>query len=233
MVDKGRSGQIRFGLFVPDQTPEYLATHTKWCLALGAFLFQCAESEHLMRRLLIRYSGTSESVGRALFHTDRVADMKDTINRILDETERDAAKIDLQPFFSHLTLISGVRNNIVHWGGHQLETGDYLVSNAHLAPFEKMRGHRVSAADLEAMTDDLSTISGALVIMHERTRLTGLARFPVPPIAPAAWRYKPRPLPPLVRPRNPKISQGRVRLRAAYLATLKTPRAPRKKNPKG
>lgn len=202
MVDRDRGGRTAFGLFVPNETPEYQAAHAAWCVALGAFLHQFAEAENHLRRLLIRLAGVTEIVGRVLFHSDRVAEMKDGINRLLEATGRDGAKSALEPFFAHLTVINGVRNNIVHWGGHQLESGDYLVSNLHMAPIERARGHRVSAADLRAMTDDLASISAALLIARERVRLWGKVRFPIPYLAPQSWQYKPRPLPPLEKPQR-------------------------------
>lgn len=127
-------------------------------------------------------------------------------------------KGDLEPFFSQLTVINGVRNNIVHWGGLQLESGDYLVSNLHAAPVEKGRGHRVNVADMNAMVEDLHDICAALVVARERTRMIGRAKFNPQPL-PASWQYKPRPLPPLnhlrrralfqKRPRPPAASQGK------------------------
>lgn len=204
MVDRDRGGYRAFGLFIPDETPEYKAAHAEWCAALGTFIDRFSQVELVLQRLLIRYAGVTETVGRALFHSDRVAEMKDAINRILDARGKDAAKKALEPFFAHLSVITGVRNNIVHWGGHQLESGDYIVSNLALAPIERGRGHRVSAKDLRAMTEDLEEIGAALIAERERAKLIGKARFPIPPQKPKAWQYKPRPLPPLGRPQPPR-----------------------------
>lgn len=223
MVDKDRGGRRIFGLFVPDETPEYQAAHQEWCLALGAFLYQFAAAEHHLRVLLIRYAGVTEAIGRALFHSDRVADMKDAVNRILDATGRAAEKAALEPVFAHMTVISTVRNNIVHWGGHQLESGDYIVSNLHMAPIERGKGHRVSATDIRAMSEDLSDISAALLIARERARPLGKLKFLRPYNLPAAWRYKPRPLPPLGKPPRPKRTQEQSRQPAASRASRKSP----------
>jgi hypothetical protein len=215
MTDKDRGGRVAFGFFVPDETPEYKAAHADWCVALGAFLSQFALTEHHLRTLLIRYCGVTETVGRALFHSDRVAEMKDAINRVLEAKGSDSAKSALEPFFAHLTVLTGVRNNIVHWGGFQLESGDYVVSNLHMAPLDRVRGHRVSAADLRAMLDDLETISAALIVAHQRAKIIGKARFPTPYPTPATWQYKPRQLPPLSRPHPPKPPQAQKRQRAS------------------
>lgn len=223
MVDRDRGGKTAFGYFIPEETPEYLAAHAEWCLELGAFLSRFAQVENMIRRLLIRYVKVTDVVGRALFHSDRVAEMKDAINRVLDATGKAATKKALDPFFAHLTLISGVRNNIVHWGGHQLESGDYMVTNLHMAPMERARGHRVSAKDLRDMVDDLETIGAAFIIAAERAKLTGKVMFPIHARPPRAWRYKPRPLPPLGKPQHPKQPPKQVRQRAS------SPRKPLKK----
>ncbi|MDO8799036.1 hypothetical protein [Phenylobacterium sp.] len=228
MVDRDRGGRRAFGVFVPDETPEYVAAHTEWCLALGGFLHTFAATEHHLRLLLFRYTRVTEVVGRALFHSDRVAELKDAINRVLEATGRWDEKDGLDPFFSHLSLISSVRNNLVHWGGHQLESGDYIVSNLHLAPIDRGRGHRVSAADIRAMTEDLSDISAAILIARERGKVLGKVRFPLPYQLPDAWKFRPRPLPPLARPRPPKRPLEQANPRAASQKKQKA-KAPRPK----
>ena len=229
MVDRDRGGVTVFGLFVPDESPEYLATHAEWCSALGTFLHTFAATEHHLRLLLIRYAKVSNIVGRALFHSDRVAELKDAINRVLEDTERWDDKDALEPFFAHLSLISGVRNNLVHWGGHQLESGDYIVSNVHLAPIDRGRGHRVSAEDIKAMTEDLSTISAAILIARERAKPLGKVVRPIPYQVPDTWQYKPRPLPPLARPRPPRRLLAQPNLRVA----MKEKQKPKVRPPKG
>jgi hypothetical protein len=230
MVDRDRGGVHVFGLFIPDETPEYVATHTEWCSALGTFLHTFAATEHHLRLLLIRYARVSEIVGRALFHSDRVAELKDAINRVLEATQRWDEKDALEPFFAHLTVISGVRNNLVHWGGHQLESGDYIVSNVHLAPIDRGRGHRVSAEDIKAMTEDLGDISAAILVARERAKALGKIKFVLPYQQPDTWQYKPRPLPPLARPRPPKRLLAQPNLRAALREKQqKKPRQPKPK----
>lgn len=231
MVDKDRGGKHVFGLFVPDETPEYLAAHAEWCSALGTFLHTFAATEHHLRLLLFRYAKVTETVGRALFHSDRVAELKDAINRVLEATGRWDEKDAIEPFFAHLTVISGARNNLVHWGGHQLESGDYIVSNLHLAPFDRGKGFRINADDIKAMTADLGDISAALLIARERAKLIGKVRFVIPYQLPDAWQYKPRPLPPLARPRPPKRILAQANLRDA-LQKKQSRKTPRQK-PKG
>lgn len=214
MIDTDRGGRRKFGLFVPDETPEYTAAHDEWTAALGKFVYQFAEVEHHLRRLLMRYCKVTDTVGRALFHSDRVAELKDAINRVLEATGRNSEKAALEQFFSHLTLINGVRNNIVHWGGHQLESGDYIVSNLHLAPIERGRGHRVNAKDMANMAEDLADICAALVIARERAKFPGNLTV-VAYSLPASWQYKPRPLPPLRKPRPPSQPPAQERQRAS------------------
>lgn len=205
-MGKLKPGVLRsLELYTPEETPEFLEVRAKWRSILGEFIEEFAQTEHHLRRLLMRHAGVTEAIGRALFQSGRIAEMKDSINRILDATGNDKAKAGLDPFFAQLSVISSVRNNIMHWGGYQLSSGEFLVTNLHMAPVEKGRGHRVSAADLEDMLWDLSTISAAFIIARQRVKLSGKFRFPVPYPAPKTWRYKPRALPPLGRtPRQPK-----------------------------
>lgn len=232
MVNRDRGGRTIFGMYAPDETPEYKAAHAEWCTALGTFLHSFAATEHHLRLLVIRYARVTEAVGRALFHSDRVAELKDAINRVLEATGRWGEKDALEPFFAHLTVISGVRNNLVHWGGHQLESGDYIVSNLHLAPIDRGRGHRVNAEDIRAMTEDLADISAALLVARERAKLLGKVRFLVPYQLPDAWQYKPRPLPPLTRPRPPRQLLAQPNLRASLQEKQKQGAAKRKSEKK-
>ncbi|HEY3814476.1 MAG TPA: hypothetical protein VGL66_14740 [Caulobacteraceae bacterium] len=143
-----------------------VAPSNRYALALGKFMQQFTQTEYQLVLLLRHFAGTSDEVGRAVFHGYRIDATKDAINRILDATGNMEAKVRLEEPFSRLGAINGMRNNIVHWGARWYGApygAPFLVSNDRIAHTpERLREYAIKPDTLAEMRIDLEKIEHLL-----------------------------------------------------------------------
>jgi hypothetical protein len=169
------------------------ATHSFY-LSLGRFLHQFSLLEGVMLILLIRITGVSQEVGKSIYSGTRIAQAKDFINRTLDATNRKKTKTLLKPYFDHIGILNGTRDDILHYGArYDFEEKALIVSNeraAHVS--ERKRQYIVTPNLLDDMTHDV------MMIIHALLREGNPPNLSVPETFEAehslAWRYKQPPL---------------------------------------
>jgi hypothetical protein len=165
--------------------------YVEYWKALGQFISEFARTEKTLQFLLRHYAEVSENVGKAIFHGTRIDAAKDHINRILEATDNLEAKNRLERPFAQLGVISGMRNNIVHWGSTRKGPDDFLVSNSSLAHTkERLREFQISPRALRAMSLDLFAISVHFVMEMRRAGEPEIVEE-FSEIVNAPWLYKP------------------------------------------
>jgi hypothetical protein len=161
--------------------------------SLGRFISLFAQIELTLFLAMTRTAGINLTMAQAIFTDARIANARDTINRIRaahgvpeDET--------LSRAFLQLGEIGRMRNNLVHYGlTREATSNSYVVTNAFFVPpHKKPQRDPVSVAILEAMILDLLTIQTAINNRgFERSEIPkdAIARFRAAARSP--WRYKP------------------------------------------
>lgn len=173
---------------------------------LGRFIHEFSRTEKALQWLLRHYARTTLPVSKALFHGMRVDACKDAINRILDATENQAAKTRLEAPFAQLGAISGMRNNIVHWGASPADgSREFVVTNAFLAHTKaRVQEFRVSPRTLRAMSVDLFAISLHFILEVRRSGELDETDTEFAAVLREPWLYKsPQPSP---QPKAPRAS---------------------------
>jgi len=160
---------------------------------LGRFMHEFSRVEALLVNLLRHYSGVTDAVGGAVLNGFRADAAKDAINRVLEATGRADAAKRLAPAFSHLSIIAGMRNKIVHWGATHQGDDEFLVTNAKLNPSKsRLTEIRITTGDLHAMSLDLYKIGihFILEVRFERAQPTQTLSEVIA-VLEDAWLYKP------------------------------------------
>ncbi len=153
------------------------APYKDYWAELGRFIHHFSGAEFALVQLLGSHMRLSKEEAGAIFSGLRTSDAKDHTNRLLDAQGKSDLKAMLERHFAQIGVISGIRNNIVHWGAHHdggpdLITADLLVSNAYLHPRpSQLKEYRISATDLRNMTDDLAIITIAFGLLSEPIKM--------------------------------------------------------------
>jgi hypothetical protein len=90
----------------------------------------------------------------------RVKDAIASVDRLSEYWKRDKEKAALQKPFKQLGKILSIRNDLLHYGAQEDDSGELFVTNVerkHLP--ERATTRRISIVDLEAMTSDLRIIA--------------------------------------------------------------------------
>jgi hypothetical protein len=175
---------------------------------LGKFIHDFSTIEGLLQSLVHHYAGISDEVGKALFPGLRVDTAKDSIKRLLEMKGDSETLARLAPTFAQISVISGVRNDIVHYGARNTSAG-LTVSNERAAHVpSKVRSQVVSARVLEDLDADLGVVM-ALLVRERFQEFSAFATAISEQVEPVAWRYKP----PAQGPKKPPVPSGKGRQR--------------------
>lgn len=157
-----------------EPTPEWLdresALDEVYMACLGWFVHALAGAESMLFRLLVEKCGLKLETGAAVFSGTRMKPAMDSLNRLFESEGMALEKDALSRPFKHLSEISGVRDDILHFGTDE-DDGGLFVSNAtkkHIP--ERATRRTVSAEDLFAMVRDLQEIELHFVASMFRTR---------------------------------------------------------------
>lgn len=158
--------------------------------ALGRFVDKFAVVESFMAYSLWHYANTKKEIARAVFSGVKVNEAMSLMKRLMDARNIDSAKReDLEFAFQQLSIITGARNDLLHFGAVDVPSGAILVTNvlrAHLP--ERVTAFPVSKEILDNMTVDLEKI-----LIHLRQHHMGLRpikRKAVQEILQLPWLYK-------------------------------------------
>ncbi|MFI4973869.1 MAG: hypothetical protein ACHP84_04940 [Caulobacterales bacterium] len=195
------SGSVSLGMGLPvmerEPTPEWLdresALDEVYMACLGWFVHAFASTESMLFRLLAEKTRLSHATAAAVFSGTRMKPAMDAINRLLEAEGRTMEKEALSRPFSHLSDISSIRDDILHYGTEEDEGGQLFVSNMekkHLP--ERATTRRVSAVDLINMILDLRDIEVHFVAsMFSTAGNSDMLRLYIRRLA-EPWQYKPR-----------------------------------------
>jgi hypothetical protein len=139
-------------------SPDY----NSYFLALGLFTQAFTDMETLVALLLRIQTGVSQETARAVFSGVRIDQAKGFITRT-----REAYGVgehpDLKRAFDQIGVITGVRNDIVHFGSRYDGEGGFSVSNVLIAVSPaRERSYPVSDAILYELIADPNTIRQTL-----------------------------------------------------------------------
>jgi hypothetical protein len=170
------------------------AEHEVYWRALGRFIHRYAMLEQQIAYLLSLCAKVPKERAQALFSGVRVKDAMGMIEK-LREVRGDPEDPDLTRLKKHLGDITDMRNNIVHYGA-TLHADGFHVKNTRTIP-RLQTNTAVSAAQLEAMTDDMQTMAATLYV-HQCIESQGkfdAADFVTDwrEVGRSPWKYKPPP----------------------------------------
>jgi hypothetical protein len=132
--------------------------------ALGRFTLTWADAEAQLYRVLVRYAGVTDAVGRAIFSGTRAGAMMDYVRSIAHNTKLDAQRVDdLEFVFGQLKTINTMRDHVTHFGSAELliwrEPDKRVVSNVErVSRIGKHFTKEVGSQTLDDMTFDLQGI---------------------------------------------------------------------------
>lgn len=163
--------------------------------ALGKFVDQFSEVEEATHILLWQRTKTSMKIGRAVFSGVRIKEGMNLIKRVGEVCLLPPGiAADQKYIFAQLNIITGLRNDILHYGALNLGSEIMLVTNLRSAlTTERLRTKPVSSRILLDAARDLHKIKVHLIERH-------LWREPGLPspfslrdlrLLDAAWKYKP------------------------------------------
>jgi hypothetical protein len=175
------------------------AESKRFALIVGRLIFAWRDVEHHLFRVLVRYSGVSEAVGRAIFSGTRARTMIDNIRSIAYNTGMDSVRnADLSRTFAQLLVINAMRDHIVH---HASEYGyvfddpmKRIIVNERTSKLGKAIAFEIGSDEIHSMVSDLGLISNHLMI-HWNAQFQDEPFRPWNVIhgldAPPPWSYKP------------------------------------------
>ena len=154
---------------------------------LGALTFELSQTEGAVYKVVLKYAGISEDVGRSLLSGARAAALCDCALALLDNiVVDDRAAKHLRFVLAQFSAINTARNDLVHHATNAFNTQGIVVSTATRAK-RRTNGasSRVKSDTLQLMVSDLSDIK-----LHLSIHLRPGKFFDPPPAWPATWRYK-------------------------------------------
>lgn len=161
--------------------------------ALGRFVEAFASAETVMFALLSFYAKVPNDAAKALFSGTRVDASVKLIRRLIAvDDPGEERRQELELTFAQLGAINDARNDIIHYGSWVTTEGRMTTnfSRAHLP--QNVTWRPVSAAVLDAMTDDLHVIVTHLLLHRQYPSVEDtrdrLLRFQM---TPEPWRYTP------------------------------------------
>jgi hypothetical protein len=160
--------------------------------SLGRFIGAFSEAETAVHLTLRAYAGTPAEIANIAFSGVKMKNGMVFIKQIAKATEKSQwAQDDLKDIFDQLSIINGVRNDILHHGANMVAEGKGYVSNALRAKGEATE-FPISPELLNAMWQDLQRILVRLYYDHlGRPRpISTLALLYLNGLVERPWQYK-------------------------------------------
>ena len=176
------------------ETAEGKARLLAYYAALVRFVDMFSRTEAVVTLCLWGYAGTKVPVARIVFAGTPLKIALGYIKEIAKATNvSPETRQDMESVFQQLSIITGVRNDILHYGATSVAEGQAIVSNALKAKGDP-NIFPISPEALDDMTTDLRKIA-----MHLNYRLLGrpwprgaLGQVALNGVLQSPWRYKHR-----------------------------------------
>jgi hypothetical protein len=188
---------------------------TRYRYALGTFINEFTWMEMFLFHLLCAAANVTEGVGQALFSGARADEMTKLVRRCYEASDK-----QLEPWLeralSQITVLNGVRNQVVHYTTAGIEDNfdEVWASNRYRYPSKTAKDLRFKPEDLMAMANDSRIIIAYLTTGTEENKKPGS----MPTIVEGmqgkqpAWHYKsPQPASPGHKSRGTPRKQSRPR----------------------
>ena len=157
--------------------------------ALGAFIWQFAQTEAFVHRMVATFGDLSEPVARAILSGVQMKVAMDHIKAIGTNVGMDLAIWNvMKESFDQLGVVTDLRNSIVHYGTGYFSSTGVLVSNKSRTRTEDAGyEHELTVQMLHDASSDLDEIMGGLRwVLLVRTKKAAQVKIHVH----APWRYK-------------------------------------------
>lgn len=165
----------------------------QYYLALGKFVDSFATAEDCIFAALRTTFRLSPKNSRALFSGTRCRTGMDFIRRAYEANSLPLPEI-LERAFAQLSAINTTRDTIIHYGA-TMESDGLRVSNERIAHTPKtLKSFPISPSTLDEMTEDLATITSALLVycVDQGGKLDPRVDIPLNrQIAQRSWLYRP------------------------------------------
>lgn len=184
--------------------------HQEFLRSIGQLTLAWSTLETVLYKLLKRYAGVTDGVGRALFSGTRASAALKVIDAIADnEAMEMARRSDLTEIFGQVKAINTMRDFVVHHvdGSEQEFEAEnpserVLSDSVRASRFAKVKSVYVGSATLEAMRVDCLECCWRLHAHLDRTN-TPFKPGPGTNGIRNPWRFKP-PQPKVAKPRRPR-----------------------------
>lgn len=150
-----------------------------------------ANTESCLLIALSETAGVSHDTARGIFSGVRIDTAKSLINRLRELKGMPEDPI-LTSAFAQLTLITNVRNDLVHYGPQFTGNWEAKATNSLFAMPGRSRSALVPAETLHAMTNDLVTIRCAITCCLMKVEQLPETEAATREGAQRPWRYKPQ-----------------------------------------
>lgn len=154
----------------------------------GLFIMEFASTESFLLSALTETAGVSHDTARAIFSGVKADTAKSFINRLRELKDVPPDPI-LTRAFAQFTLITNVRNDLVHYGPKFVGNWEAVATNEFLAMPGRARSAGASPEDLRAMTNDLQTIRSAILVCLVNTEAEPETLAAIKEAAQRPWRY--------------------------------------------
>jgi hypothetical protein len=176
-------------------TPTPKFEDERYWSSLGHFVEMFAFVELQLFLVLTRFTSVSNDVARAIFSGVHIETAIGLLRRTLSVAWGNLDAEEFGEALAQLKLITGKRNDIIHFGSSTVEDGTRLVTTKAKALFPAdVRETRVSSRAIDAMLMDLSSIALELVAWQHLPLKQLESKRPAGgsvPKKPRTWHYKP------------------------------------------
>jgi hypothetical protein len=180
--------------------------------ALGGFIDMFARVETAITLTLWAYAKTNQNIAKIIFAGAKIEISSKYIKQLADVTDSPKeTRDDLDAVLQQLSIINGVRNDIVHFGATSITEGRAIVSNA-LKAKGKPTVFPISPTALDNMTADLLKIIFHLNYRHlgRSIPLSAFVLDALDKVLHSPWRYK-HPVPPRIPSNKAEHQSSRKR----------------------
>jgi hypothetical protein len=188
-------GPQTFGYKIPASETKEGKEHLRaYYEALGRFVDMFARVETAITLTLWGYAGTDPTIARIIFAGTQTKIGAEYIKQIAKATNAaEEKRSDLEDVLQQFGIITGVRNDILHYGATSVAEGSAIVSNALKAKGEPSF-FPISPDTLGAMTTDLRKIAMHLNYRHlgRPWPRSALGRMALDEVLRSPWLYKHR-----------------------------------------
>jgi hypothetical protein len=168
--------------------------NTSYFTALGRFIDAFAQAEMTIQFVLWYYAKTPLKIARVVFSGGRVDAASRHLTRLAEVGIISPEDwLDLEPTKQQLNIISGQRNELLHYGSH-ITPGreERIVTNAMMAlTEERITSFPISPKILGQMTADLHKITLHFHVRHMGHSEMVRKNLALDKILHSAWQYKP------------------------------------------